>query len=255
MSVRNLPARESRVSRLGWGALNALQLAFTVAWTAVLIVPALAVRAFAGPGKALRMASRLWAPALLLGAGAELRVEGLEGVDWSRPLILASNHQSMIDVCALFRAVPVPLRFVLKRELAAVPIVGGYARAMGMVFLDRANPRKARDELLSAVGALRAGAAFCAFPEGTRSRDGRIAPFKGGPFQLAIAAGVPVVPVAILGSGEVLPANGFRVRPGAIRVRFGAPLPTAGLRAEDRRMLAARAQQAVAALNADRRSS
>lgn len=255
MSVLNLPARESRASRLGWGALNALQLIYTAAWTGLLILPALLVGAFAGRAAALRMASRVWAPALLRGAGAKLHVEGSESIDWSRPLILACNHQSMIDVCALFRAVPVPLRFVLKRELAAVPVVGGYARAMGMVFLDRANPRAARGELLSALDTLRDGAAFCAFPEGTRSRDGRIAPFKAGVFQLAIAAGVPVVPVAIQGSGDVLPANGFRVRPGRIRVRFGAPLPTAGLQADDRRALAARAQQAVAALHAAGRSS
>ncbi len=255
MNVLDLPTRESRISRLGWQALNALQLAFTAAWTAVLILPALAARAVAGQAAALRMASRVWAPGLLLGAGATLRIEGLELVDWSRPLILACNHQSMIDVCALFRAVPVPLRFVLKRELARVPVVGLYARTMGMVFLDRANARKARDELLSAVDALRSGAAFCAFPEGTRSRDGRVGSFKGGSFQVAIAAGAPVVPVAIDGSGAVLPANGFRVRPGTIRVSFGAPLPTAGLPPEERRALAARAQDAVTALHAAQRSS
>lgn len=255
MSVLKLPARESRLSPFAWQALNALQLVFTAAWTAALFLPALTVRAIAGQAAALRMASRLWAPGLLRGAGAELRIEGLERVDWSRPLILACNHQSMIDVCALFRAVPVPLRFVLKRELAAVPVVGLYARTMGMVFLDRGNARKARDELLSATDALRTGAAFCAFPEGTRSRDGSVGAFKGGPFQWAIAAGVPVVPVAIDGSGAVLPAHGFRVRPGTIRVGFGTPLPTEGLPPEERRALAMRAQAAVTALHAAQRSS
>jgi 1-acyl-sn-glycerol-3-phosphate acyltransferase len=236
-------------SRAAWTVLNAAQLAFTLAWTIGGICIALPVRVLTrGCRWPLRMASRYWAPGLLLGAGARLRIEGLEHVDWSRPHVFVANHQSTIDVCALFRAIPVPLRFMLKQELAGVPFVGWYARAMGMVFIERGRARSAAQRLRDARRLVRGGASLCAFPEGTRSRDGSVAAFKGGAFQVAIAAGVAVVPVAIDGSGEVLPAGGFRVRPGTITLRLGEPLSTRELKPADRHALARRARAAVQAL-------
>lgn len=236
------------VPRFAWGVANALQLLFTIAVTAAGFPVAMLLR-LAGARPPLRMASWYWAPLLLGGAGARLEVEGADRVDWSRPLVLACNHQSMIDVPVLFRAVPVPLRFALKRELAAVPVVGWYARAMGMVFIDRGSARNARGSLRAAVAHLRGENAIVAFPEGTRSQDGDVGAFKGGAFQLAIEAGVPVVPVAIAGSGAVLPAAGFfRVRPGTIRLRFGEPVETTALSPQDRQALARRTREAVVAL-------
>jgi 1-acyl-sn-glycerol-3-phosphate acyltransferase len=195
------------------------------------------------------MAAWYWAPLLFLGAGARLRVEGAERVDWSRPQVLVANHASMIDIPALFRAVPVPLRFVLKREIAGVPFVGWYARFMGMAFIDRGNAREAKRKLAEAAEKLRGAATFAAFPEGTRSKDGTVGPFKGGALQLALEAVVPVLPVAIAGAGSVLPPSGFSVRPGTIVVRFGDPIETAGMAPQDRNALAQRARDAVLALH------
>ena len=249
MAAIGMPARRRPIARAGWALLNTLQLLITLVVTAGGIPFALLVLLLTrNPRAPLRMASWYWARMLFAGAGARLEVEGADRVDWSQPLVLASNHQSIIDACALFRAVPVPLRFVLKQEMAKVPFVGRYARAMGMVFIDRGHPRDARRSLLAAVDTLRAGAAVCAFPEGTRSRDGRVGPFKGGAFQLAMEAGVPVVPVAISGSGAVLPPFGFAVRPGTIRVRFGTPMATAGLPASERQALTQRTREAVVGL-------
>ena len=245
MSVVGVRARPVALRRAAWIAFNALQLVFTLAWTAGWICLALLVRLVRDERLPLRMASRCWAPGLLHGAGARLQVEGLERVDWSQPLVLVANHQSVIDACALFRAVPTPLRFVLKQEMTRVPFVGWYARRMGMVFIERGSARSSPPRLRDAVALVHGGAQLCAFPEGTRSRDGSVGPFKGGVLQVAIAAGVPVVPVAISGSGAVLPAAGFQVRPGSIRVRFGAPITTAGLAIEDRNMLARQARDAV----------
>jgi 1-acyl-sn-glycerol-3-phosphate acyltransferase len=222
---------------------------FTLAWTAGWISLASLVRLLTrGQRWPLRMASRCWAPGLLGGAGARLEIEGADAIDWSRPLVLVANHQSVIDACALFRAVPVPLRFVLKQEMARMPFVGWYARQMGMLFIERGSARSSPQRLREAVDLVRGGATLCAFPEGTRSRDGSVAPFKGGLFQVAIAAGVPVVPVALQGSGAVLPTAGFRVRPGTIRVRFGTPIATDGLAAGDRNALARQAREAVVSL-------
>ena len=246
MSVVGLPSRSVKLQRAGWMAFNAAQLLFTLAWTSGGICLALLVRlATGGQHWPLRMAARIWAPGLMIGAGARLQVEGAERIDWSRPLVLVANHQSVIDACALFRATPVPLRFVLKQEMTKMPFVSWYARQMGMLFIERGASRSSPQRLRDAVALVRSGATLCAFPEGTRSRDASVGTFKGGLFHVAIEAGVPVVPVAIEGSGAVLPSATFRVRPGVIRVRFGEPLPTTGLRSNDRNALARRARAAV----------
>lgn len=250
MAVVGISPVRSRWRKPGWAVFNVLQLIYTVAWTAGCITLALVVLLLTLGNRRfpLRMAARLWAPGLLIGAGAKLRVEGLERVDFSQPHVFVANHQSIIDVCALFRALPVPIRFVIKQELAKVPFIGWYARAMGMVFIERSHAREAAERLHGVVSMVRGGQSLCAFPEGTRSSDGSVRPFKGGAFQVALQAGVPVVPIAIDGSGAVLPASGFRVRPGTITLRIGEPIPTADLHAGDRHALAQRAHDAVAVM-------
>ncbi len=239
--------RESVPIRWLWSLCNALQLAFMLSWTAVGIVIVLSIGAvMRSPRIPLRTASRVWAPGLLRGAGVRFSVEGSEAIDWSRPCMIVANHESVIDICALFRAVPVPLRFVLKQEMTRVPLVGRYAKVTGMLFIDRDNRRAGPKMLREAADLLRAGGTLCIFPEGTRSRDGRVAAFKGGAFQAAIDAGVDVLPVAIAGAGAVLPIDGlFRVRPGTITVRIGTPLATTGT---DRQALANEAHAAVVAM-------
>ncbi|MGJ4804759.1 lysophospholipid acyltransferase family protein [Luteimonas sp. SDU82] len=235
-----------------WRVWNALQFAFTLAWTAGWISLALLLRPLSGPGARLplRMAARCWAPGLLWGAGARLQVEGRERIDFSRPCLFVANHQSVIDICALFGAIPVPLRFLLKQEMKRVPFVGWYACATGMLFIVRDSARAGALFRRQAAALLAGGQSLCLFPEGTRSRDGVMGPFKAGSLQSAIDAGVDVVPVALHGAGQVLPVDGFfRVRPGTIRVTFGAPLPTrVDGRPVARQALAGQAQARVQAL-------
>ena len=251
MDLRASPDRSAQLRALAWSAFNALQFAFTLLWTAGCISAAMAVKALSGRHDLpLRMASWLWAPGLLGGAGADLEVDGVDAVDWSRPYLLVSNHQSVIDICALFRAVPVPLRFLLSRETMQWPFVGWYARSLDMPFIDRDNPRTAPATLREVAERVRGGDSLCLFPEGTRSRDGQVGTFKAAPFQAAIDAGVAVLPVALEGTGAVLPAQGFfAVRPGTIRVRFGQPIATIGAAApQGRQALAAQAHAAIAGL-------
>lgn len=248
MNATSLPSRTQWPARFGWAGLNALQAVFTMLVTVAGFAPALLLGLVFGPRLPLRMAAWYWSPLLFLGAGVRLRVEGADRVDWSRPQVLVANHASMMDIPALFRAVPVPLRFVLKREIANIPFVGWYARSMGMVFIDRGNARDAKRRLGAAARMLRGAATFAAFPEGTRSKDGAVGTFKGGALQLALEAGVPVVPVAIAGAGRVLPPSGFAVRPGEIVIRFGDPIEATGTTAQDRNALAQRARDAVVAL-------
>ena len=238
--------------RGAWAAANAAQLAFTLLWSVGCISAALVVRALTRRQTApLAMARRLWAPGLLRGAGARVEVEGAGELEAGSAYVFASNHQSMIDIPALFVALPPPLRFVVKRELRKVPFLGWYIAAMGMVFVDRAGRRTAVEAIRHVPEILRAGESVACFPEGTRSRDGAIRPFKGGPFLMAIEAGVAVVPVAMVGTGAVLPPKGFRVRPGVIRVRIGRPIPTVGLAPGERGELARRVRDEVERLYAE----
>lgn len=232
--------------RAAWAALNAVQLAYTLIWTAACISVALVVLALTRRQTTPLAITRWpWAPGLLRGAGARVEVEGANELDATSAYLFASNHQSIIDTPALFVAIPRPLRFVVKRELRAVPFLGWYVAAMGMVFVDRGARGGAIKSLRRVAEILRAGQSVACFPEGTRSRDGAIHPFKGGSFVMAIEAGVPVVPVALIGTGEVLPPHGFRVRPGVIRVRVGRPIPTAGLASSQCGELARRVRDEV----------
>ncbi|HEY4582822.1 MAG TPA: lysophospholipid acyltransferase family protein [Lysobacter sp.] len=246
-STETLATAEPLPLRAAWRVANTLQLLFTLVWTAGCISLALLVRAVTGDARIpLRMAAWLWAPGLLGGAGARVDIEGVENVDWSRPCVLVATHESIIDICALFRAVPVPLRFMLKQEMTRVPFVGRYAKAMGMCFIERDGSRASMVRSLRAAGAIvKAGHVLCIFPEGTRSRGGVVGEFKPGAFQVAMGGGVPVVPVAMTGAGAVLPAYSFRVRPGTIRVRIGRPIHAQGSGAEAREALARDARQAV----------
>lgn len=250
--IAPVDARLPALAGLCWGVLNLLQFAFTLLWTAGCISLALAVRVLSGRADpALRMASWLWAPGLLGGAGARLQVEGADAVDWSRTYLVVANHQSVIDICALFRAIPVPLRFLLKEEMKRVPFVGWYALATGMLFITRDDRRSGPLLRREAAAMLSQGRALCLFPEGTRSRDGRLGTFKAGSLQAAIDAGVEILPVALQGTGAVLPTQGFfRVRPGPIRVAIGRPLAVrdGDGAAASRQALAAAAQGQVASM-------
>jgi 1-acyl-sn-glycerol-3-phosphate acyltransferase len=212
-----------------WLVQNALLAVFLGAWSVFWISLALFLTVMTfSRNVALVMARRFYAPALIWASGARLEVEPLPSHDWARPHIFLMNHQSMLDIACAFAVLPVNLRFIAKHTLKYVPFLGWYMWATGMVFIDRSRRKSAFRSLAAAGQRIREGANILAYPEGTRSRDGRILPFKKGVFMLALEAGVPVVPVAIEGSGQVVPADSFRVRPGVVRMKVGAPISTSG---------------------------
>jgi 1-acyl-sn-glycerol-3-phosphate acyltransferase len=236
---------------LAWGFINLLQGLFLVVWSVLWISLALlATLLTLSKDVALAMARRFYAPGILRATGARFEVEPLPDVDWQKPHIYVMNHQSMLDIACAFAALPVNLRFVAKHTLKYVPFLGWYMWATGMVFINRSNRRQAYQSLKEAGERIREGASIIAFPEGTRSRDGRMLPFKKGVFVLALEAGVPVVPVAIEGSHRVLPSGGFRIRPGVMRMKVGTPIPTAGRKGAERAALLTEVRDALAALQA-----
>src|SRR5436305_2022229 len=144
-----------------------------------------------------------------------------------------------------------PVLFVAKRELGRVPFLGWFLKAMGMVLVDRADRKGAARSVAAAAQRLRQGWSLLSFPEGTRSRDGRLQGFKTATFAAAIEAGAPVVPIALAGAGRVLPRGSLRTRPGRIRIAIGEPILTAGLTRDQRADLARRARGAVESLLAE----
>ena len=234
------------LTRLGWALLNVLQAIFLCVWSAFWISAALVVLVVTmGRKLPLAMARTCWGPGLLRAAGAKLEVVGGEDVDFGKPHIFLMNHQSMIDIPVAFVALKCNLAFIAKRVLAFVPFLGWYMWAMGMVFVDRGNSAQAIASLKRAGERIRGGQSILAYPEGTRTRDGDVLPFKKGPFLVALEAGVPIVPVAIEGGHRVLARDGFRVRPGTIRVNVGKPIPTAGLTRDDRDALVKTVRDAI----------
>lgn len=234
--------------RLGWALLNVCQLTAMAAWTVPWIIVALALRVLTGREDVpLVMARWIWAPAMLALSGVELEVDGAE-IDWSKPHIFVMNHQSALDVPAAFQALRANLRFIAKKELARVPFLGWYMTATGMIFVDR-EKRSAARSLERAGRRIREGASIIAYPEGTRSRDGYMRPFKKGVFVVALEAGVPIVPVAVHGSYDLMPSDGFRLRPGKVRLRIGEPIDTLPYRELGRDALVERVHGTILDMN------
>jgi 1-acyl-sn-glycerol-3-phosphate acyltransferase len=193
---------------------------------------------------------RLWSPVLLWAGGARLHVEGMANVDLSKPAVYVSNHQSTIDIPILFFTLRENLRFVAKHTLRYVPVLGWYMSLSRFVFIDRSNRTRAIASLDEAADRIRGGISIVMFPEGTRSGTRHILPFKKGPFALAEKANVPVVPVSIEGSGQLMPKNSWVITPGAISVRFGKPLNAAQF-SGDRGQLMSAVRNAIIELNLD----
>lgn len=164
----------------------------------------------------------------------------------TRPAIFVGNHTSLFDPPLMISTLPSHPVFLAKRELARVPFLGWVIWLAGFIFIDRSNRSAARRSLAEAAERIRAGQGIVAFPEGTRSRDGRLLPFKKGVFALASEAGVPVVPFAIQGGPAILPKGTWRVAGGPYHITVGAPLEAAAF--ADPEALRRAAEAAVGAL-------
>ena len=239
-------AKEGRWTTLLWLPVNFVQ-AVSLAIVCGTIIPlALVAQRCSGDSRlALWMARNIWGPIIIAGGLSRLSVTGEENVPSGKAALVVSNHQSYADVPILYRALPVPLRFTAKSELERLPLIGKFMRSLGMVLIDRSTPQRAARAVEELGKVLQRGEWTVVFPEGTRSIDGVIGPFAAGSFAAAIAENVDILPVAVAGSGRMLPKGSFRVRPSKIQVRIGQPILTCGLKQSDRFDLAQKTRDAV----------
>jgi 1-acyl-sn-glycerol-3-phosphate acyltransferase len=170
--------------------------------------------------------ARGWAHSTLWMCGVKVKVHGLELVDPTRHYVYVSNHASMFDIPAILASIPDQIRILYKKELNWVPVFGwGLKYGKTYIGIDRGRGQEAVQSLEAAAAKIRDGASVILFGEGTRTPDGRIQPFKRGPFSLAARANVPVVPVTINGSYDILPRGSWRIRPGRITLVLSPPIP------------------------------
>jgi 1-acyl-sn-glycerol-3-phosphate acyltransferase len=173
---------------------------------------------------------RLWGRLGVLLSGLRLTVEGADRLDPSRSYIVVSNHISVMDIFAHIHGIPVPLRFLAKKELFSFPILGAALRATGMVEVDRAAGVRGLLKMnRESRRTVQLGKSLIVYGEGTRSRDGRLRPFKKGAFALAVTTRLPVVPTTIYGTREAMRADSWWIRGGPVTLVIDEPIPTDGL--------------------------
>lgn len=226
-------------------AKAALLVPAALLFTAVMGSISLFCSLFDGSGRLQHACARFWARALIRLSGVEVQAYGLENIEPGRTYIFAANHQSYFDIWALLATLPVEFRFVAKKSLFKWPFLGWHLRRSGNIPIDRGDTRRALKTMLAAAEKIRAGTSIVAFPEGTRSANGAVAPFKKGVFFLALRAGVAVVPISISGSRQCLPKGSLLVRPGRIDVVIGKPIELGGYGQQDSERLAEAARAAV----------
>src|SRR5688500_414223 len=190
-------------------------------------------------------APRWWAACLVRAAGIKVRLHNEDRMRSGAPRIFVSNHVSWFDVLTLASVLP-RYKFIGKAELFRIPIFGRAARAAGMIPIQRENRKSAFESYRVAADRIRAGASVVVFPEGTRGHSYALRQFKKGPFVLAVAAGVPIVPVVVHGTLHVMPRTTFRVRSGVVDIHFLEPIDASGLTYEDRNRLSRAAWERVA---------
>jgi 1-acyl-sn-glycerol-3-phosphate acyltransferase len=222
-------------------------------YTFVLGILSLLSSLFDSGGRVQHGFARLWARMILKTGPIPVHLEGLENIGPARPVVYAANHLSALDIPVLYVGIPGQFRIMAKKELFRYPMLGWHLKRSGQIPIVVGDAHASVGSLKRAGRALRKGLPLMVFPEGGRSPNGQLQPFMGGAFFAAIAEQVPVVPVAIVGTYELLPMNSFHVLPGEVEMIIGRPIATTGMRLRDMDKLAAQVREAIAEMYCSRR--
>ena len=234
--------------RYGWGSrLRSYFIFDPVIWltTVVLGIISIPVSLFGEKTRILHNFARFWSQLIMKTVLSPTVVTGLDKIETSKPMVYAATHASAMDIPVLYVNLPFQFRIVFKKELLVYPIVGWHLRRSGQICINQQNPAASIGSIRSAVKSLKGGMPLVIFPEGGRSRDGEILPFLPGAFFMAIKAQVDVVPVALVGTYELLPMDTYHIKPRPLEMRVGKPISTAGLTLRDMDVLSTKVQKAL----------
>jgi 1-acyl-sn-glycerol-3-phosphate acyltransferase len=237
-----------RLDRLSW--IRSLFFLDPLIWFYTIVLGTLSLSAslFDRGGRLQHGFARFWSWLILKTLrpiGCSTRVTGLDHLSSPSPAVYAANHLSALDIPMLYANLPFQFRIMAKKELFRYPFMGWHLKRSGQIPIDRESARASMRSLNLAVQALKGGMPLVVFPEGGRSPDGLVQPFMSGAFYVAIKAGVDVIPMALIGTREVLPMNSFHIRPGPMELIVGQPISTAGLVPRDMEALAVQVRKAV----------
>jgi len=189
---------------------------------------AIIISFFSRTGNLVHIIARIWGKGILIVSGINVAVRGLDNIDPGRSYIYMSNHQSNFDIPVLFACLPVQFRWLAKAELFKIPIFGRAMRGAGYVKIDRFNQDSAFESINEAAGKMQNGVSIMIFPEGTRSRDGKIRSFKKGGFVMAVDSGAPIVPVILQGTWPIMAKSSLRINTGNVALHIEKPIATSG---------------------------
>lgn len=246
------PVRQSphAIPGLQYGWLSRLRSYFVfdpLIWlyTLVMGIGALPGGLFDRSGRRLHWFSYAWSWMIMKTIFSPVKVSGLEKIDRSKPHVYAANHASALDIPVLYVNLPFQFRIAFKKELLSYPVVGWQLKRSGQICVDQQNPSRSIGSIRAALKGLKEGMPLVIFPEGGRTPDGEIKRFLPGAFFLAIKAQVDVVPVALVGTYELLPMDTYHIKPRPLEMRVGEPISTAGLTLRDMESLSAKVQAAL----------
>ncbi|MBP7342309.1 MAG: 1-acyl-sn-glycerol-3-phosphate acyltransferase [Syntrophaceae bacterium] len=226
-------------------------LAWLAFWSAVatlvLAIPIIAAGLLGRTGNLAFSLTKIWAYIMLAVSFVRTEILNREKIAPGTSYIIMSNHQSLYDILALVTTLGIQYRWFIKKEVLKVPLFGYGLYASRNIFIDRSNTARAIESINRGIDRLPAGVSILVFPEGTRSADGQIHPFKKGGFIPAVERKIPVLPVTVNGSRRVLPKGSLALRPGKIQVVIGDPIETSACTHADVPDLIDRTRQAVLA--------
>jgi 1-acyl-sn-glycerol-3-phosphate acyltransferase len=196
--------------------------------TAVFGIIAIIVSFFSRTGNPVHIIARIWSKSILFVSGIKVDVEGLANIDPAKSYIYMSNHRSNFDIPVLLGCLPIQFRWLAKAELFKIPIFGRAMQGAGYVKIDRFNRESAFKSIDEVAAKMKNGVSVMIFPEGTRSEDGNIKPFKKGGFIMAVDSGVPIVPVIVRGTRSIMVKDRWRIKPGNVTLSIKKPIDTTG---------------------------
>jgi 1-acyl-sn-glycerol-3-phosphate acyltransferase len=214
-------------------------------YTVVLGIIAIPVSLLGEKERILHNFARFWSQLIMKTIVSPVKVTGLEKIDTTKPHVYAVSHASALDIPVLYVYLPFQFRIVFKKELLSYPVVGWHLKRSGQVCIDQQNPARSIGSIRAALKSLKSGMPLVIFPEGGRTPDGEIKPFLAGAFFLAIKAQVDVVPVALVGTYELLPMNTYHIKCRPLEMRVGEPISTAGYTLHNMEGLSSKVKKAV----------